>query len=53
MLFKFSIEIALEGFVSYISTAWKGRASDKTVVENGILKVFLGDAVLAKCVLQC
>ena len=46
---KFLIGIAPQGFVSYISTAWGGRASDKTIVEeSGILKKLLpGDVVLA------
>ena len=46
---KFLIGIAPQGFVSYISTAWGGRASDKTIVEaSGILKKLLpGDVVIA------
>ena len=46
---KFLIGIAPQGFVSYISTAWGGRASDKTIVEeSGISKKLLpGDVVLA------
>ena len=46
---KFLIGIAPQGVISYISTAWGGRVSDKHLTGNcGILKKLLpGDMVLA------
>ncbi|SMN01989.1 hypothetical protein SPONN_290 [uncultured Candidatus Thioglobus sp.] len=46
---KFLIGIASQGVVSYISSAWGGRVSDKYLTENcGVLtKLLPGDIVLA------